>query len=63
MVDDVSGGGQKNFGDLTFKIKVTRGQKVSKGSQSVTPLSRKAVLAICGYIFSWTLQTAILSRF
>ena len=31
MIDDVSGSAQKNFGDLTFKIKVTRGQKVNKG--------------------------------
>ena len=31
MIDDVSGSAQKYFGDLTFKIKVTRGQKVNKG--------------------------------
>ena len=59
MIDNMSGGAQKNFGDLMSKIKVSRGQKVNKGWQSVTPLSRKAILAICGYIFSWTLQTAI----
>ena len=33
MIDCVSGGAQKNFGDLTFKIKVTRGQEVNNGKK------------------------------
>ena len=31
MIDNMSGGAQKNFGVLMSKIKVTRGQKVNKG--------------------------------
>ena len=31
MIDDVSGGAQKNFGDNTSKNKVTKGQKINKG--------------------------------
>ena len=32
MMDNISGGAQKNFGDHMSKIKVTRGQKVNKRS-------------------------------
>ena len=32
MIDNISGGAQKNFGDHMSKIKVTRGQKVNKRS-------------------------------
>ena len=31
MIDNMSGGAQKNFGDLMFKMKVTKGQKINKG--------------------------------
>ena len=31
MIDNMSGGAQKNFGDLMSKIKVIKGQKVNKG--------------------------------
>ena len=63
MIDNISGGAQKNFGDDMFKIKATRGQKVNQRSTVVSPSARKTVLAICGYIFSRILQTAIPSRF
>ena len=32
MIDNISGGAQKNFGDDMFKIKATRGQKVNQRS-------------------------------
>ena len=38
MIDNMSGGAQKNFGDLMSTIKVTRVQKVSKGYKQHLPI-------------------------